>query len=149
MKIINVSKNTVLADDALVAKTILQNAEGLLSATTPRAIVLHTRWGACPIPKSEHTTVRGKLFHIFRNCIHHLVDFPLFWCGVHTFGMRFPIDVVITDGTHAVRKIKCKLQPNRFFFWNPNYGNVLELPGGTVRRSNTAVGDTLVFTEEK
>lgn len=54
--------------------------------------------------------------------------------GIHTFGMNYPIDVVILDNKAIVQKIKENLQPNRFFFWNPLYKTVLELPEDTVKK---------------
>ncbi|HSD98620.1 MAG TPA: DUF192 domain-containing protein [Patescibacteria group bacterium] len=52
--------------------------------------------------------------------------------GIHTFGMKYPIDVVIVDKKNIVQKIKQGLRPNRFFFWNPCFDKVLELPSGTI-----------------
>ena len=69
--------------------------------------------------------------------------------GIHTIGMRFSIDVVVMDTKYRVRKIKCALVPNKFFFWNPRYYNVLELPEGTIKKSGTEIGDTLAWKEEK
>lgn len=56
---------------------------------------------------------------------------PLFFqtrWGIHTFGVKKPIDVIILDDNHTVVAIKQNLKPNRIFFWNPKYQNVLELP---------------------
>lgn len=56
---------------------------------------------------------------------------PLFFqtrWGIHTFGVRKPIDVVILDDEQTIVAIKQNLKPNRIFFWNPKYQNVLELP---------------------
>ena len=65
--------------------------------------------------------------------------------GIHTLGMRFPIDVIILDSHNQVVRIKTNLQPNRIFVWNPKYSKVLELPPGTIQKTNTHVGDYLVF----
>lgn len=149
MKLVNVSRNIVLADDIALLRGIFEKAEGLSGAAAPHAIFFRTEWGTCPVPKSEHTKIRGRLYHIFRNCIHYFVDFPLFWCGVHTLRMHFPIDVVIMDDAYIVREIRQNLQPNRFFFWNPKYRNVAELPSGTALPNVIMTGDTLALTEEK
>lgn len=53
--------------------------------------------------------------------------------GIHTFGMKYPIDVVILSKECIVKKVEKNLQPNRLFFWNPVYNRVLELPHGMVR----------------
>lgn len=52
--------------------------------------------------------------------------------GIHTFGMRYPIDIVIIDRYHTVKIVKKNLVPNRIFVWNPFFDYVLELPEGTV-----------------
>ena len=63
--------------------------------------------------------------------------------GIHTVGMKFAIDVVILDSENIVRKIKKELKPNSFFFWNPKYKKVLELPAGSVKRGDVEIGDIL------
>ena len=65
--------------------------------------------------------------------------------GIHTFGLRFPIDVVILDQKGVVRKIK-KLQPGNIFFWNPLYDIVLELPDGTVQEKHIVVGKEVTLS---
>ncbi len=64
-------------------------------------------------------------------------------CGLHTFGMRFPIDAVVMDNGMRVVVLRGNLAPGRFFFWNPRYQNVLELPAGTIVRTGTQVGDVI------
>jgi len=54
--------------------------------------------------------------------------------GIHTFGLSYPIDIVILDKRNIVKTIKTKLMPNRLFFWNPMYDKVIELPEGTVEK---------------
>lgn len=60
--------------------------------------------------------------------------------GIHTFGMKYPIDVVILDKSLVVRKIKQNLLPNRFFFWNPLLDTVIELPQGTIKKKKIQIG---------
>ena len=55
--------------------------------------------------------------------------------GIHTFFMLSPIDVVILDESNRVVKIAKSLKPNRLFFWNPRYENVLELAAGTINKN--------------
>lgn len=55
--------------------------------------------------------------------------------GIHTFGMRYPIDVVILDEKNNIVKLKQNLQPNRIFLWNPKYKIVLELPNGFISKN--------------
>ena len=66
--------------------------------------------------------------------------------GIHTFGLKFPIDVLILDKENKVVKLKENLKPNSFFFWNPKYNNVLELPKGTIINSKIKIGSTISFS---
>lgn len=60
--------------------------------------------------------------------------------GIHTFGLRFPIDVLILDKSNKVVKIKKDLKPNKIFLWNPKYDQVLELP---VEKRNIKIGEKI------
>lgn len=63
--------------------------------------------------------------------------------GIHTFGLKKPIDVIICDINYCVKITKYNLIPNRIFIWNPAYNIVLELPSGTILKSKTKIGDFL------
>lgn len=65
--------------------------------------------------------------------------------GIHTFGMRESIDVIVLDNNLKVIKVKENLKPNRIFFWNPKYDLVLELQTNTIKKTSTEIGDMLVF----
>jgi|SRR3990167_7443253 len=54
--------------------------------------------------------------------------------GIHTFGMKFPIDVIVLGYNNLIIKVAENLKPNRFFFWLPIYNRVIELPVGTVKK---------------
>ena len=54
--------------------------------------------------------------------------------GIHTLGMKYPIDIVILDKNNTIVKLKENLKPNQIFLWNPKYTNVLELPEGTIQK---------------
>ena len=62
--------------------------------------------------------------------------------GIHTFFLKFPIDVVVLDKENKVRAIKT-LKPNRSFIWNPIYNKVLELPTGTIEEEKIKIGDEI------
>ena len=62
--------------------------------------------------------------------------------GIHTFGMKYPIDVVILDNLKIV-KTKANLQPNRTFFWNPIHNTVIELPVGSLAEKGFKIGETI------
>jgi uncharacterized membrane protein (UPF0127 family) len=63
--------------------------------------------------------------------------------GIHTFFMKYPIDVLILDREGRVVKLKTYLKPFRIYFWNPYYNKILELPKGTIREKKIKLGDTL------
>lgn len=63
--------------------------------------------------------------------------------GIHTFGMRFPIDVVILDGQNIVVKTKENLRPNKIFVWSWKYDTVIELPAGEIKRQKIKEGNIL------
>lgn len=69
--------------------------------------------------------------------------------GIHTFGMRVPIDVVILNSKHEIVTVKENLKPNRIFFWKPIYNSVLELPEGTIQRLNLKKHAKLQLTTHK
>ena len=64
--------------------------------------------------------------------------------GVHTFFMRFAIDVIFLDRQNRVRKIRSALRPWRLSACVVAK-SVLELPAGTAEQTQTIVGDQLVF----
>lgn len=63
--------------------------------------------------------------------------------GIHTFGMKYPIDVLICDNNWIVREMKENLKPNRIFFWNPCYDKVIEFPPGAIKEKNIKKGETI------
>lgn len=65
--------------------------------------------------------------------------------GIHTFGLKKPIDVVILDNQKIVRKICISLKPNRILLWNPKYNIVIELPANTIFRSKTKLNHKLLY----
>jgi uncharacterized membrane protein (UPF0127 family) len=65
--------------------------------------------------------------------------------SVHSFFMRFPIDVVFADKAHKVVGLTAAMPPNRPYAgaWRARY--VVELPAGTIAASGTQVGDLLAL----
>lgn|GEM_PF-1530341 len=61
--------------------------------------------------------------------------------GIYTFGMKFPIDVLILNKENKVVKISENLKPGNLFFWPPKYNKVLELPEGFIKRNKIKTGD--------
>ncbi|HEV2619344.1 MAG TPA: DUF192 domain-containing protein [Acidobacteriaceae bacterium] len=63
--------------------------------------------------------------------------------GVHTFGMSFSIDVVGLDRELKIVKLWRCLPPFRITSVSMKLKSVLELPCGTIARSEMAIGDQL------
>lgn len=63
--------------------------------------------------------------------------------GIHTIGLKFPIDVLILDKNHHVKVIKHNLKPNNMFLWHPKYDIVVELPKGEIVQNKIELDDKL------
>jgi hypothetical protein len=64
--------------------------------------------------------------------------------GVHTFGMKFPIDVVFLNKAKKVLKIRPNMARRRMAI-SFRAHSVLELPAGTAEATGTVAGDQLQF----
>jgi uncharacterized membrane protein (UPF0127 family) len=64
--------------------------------------------------------------------------------SVHTFFMKFPIDLVYLDKKRKVRKVRHAVPAWRMSACF-SADSVVELPAGTVERTRTAVGDQMVL----
>jgi uncharacterized protein len=65
--------------------------------------------------------------------------------SVHTFGMRFPIDLVYLDRNKKVRKVRSGVPPWRLSACLSAH-SVLELASGTIRMTQTRPGDMFEFS---
>jgi uncharacterized membrane protein (UPF0127 family) len=65
--------------------------------------------------------------------------------AVHTFGMRFAIDLVFLDRRNIVRKVRSSVPPWRLSGCL-RARSVLELAAGTLERTPVHPGDTLHFS---
>lgn len=63
--------------------------------------------------------------------------------GVHTLGMRFPIDVLYLDKDKVVVHVEENLKPWRFAAVRRKAASVLELPPKTLSTTGTTVGDRI------
>jgi len=114
LKIINSTKNTILAEDAVTASTLWRRMKGLLG---------------------EGSLNKGSAM-VLKPCN-----------SVHTFFMRFAIDVIFVDDKNCVIKTFTQLKPFRL---SPVYYNAafaIELPFGAVKESATSAGDFLILEE--
>ena len=66
--------------------------------------------------------------------------------SVHTFFMKFPIDLVYLDKRRKVKKVRHAVPAWRLSACLFAH-SVLELPAGTVRQSGTVAGDELVVED--
>lgn len=64
--------------------------------------------------------------------------------GIHTFGMKFPIDVVFLNRKKKILKTRPNMARGRIALsWRAH--SVLELPAGTLEETGTEAGDELQF----
>lgn len=107
-KVINITKNTTLAESAEIADNLFKRLKGLMG----------------------------------RPCLEAGAGMLLKPCNsIHTFFMRFPIDVAFMDRKNQLIKIYHSLEPWRIsgVFFNALY--CLELPAGTLVLTHTQEGD--------
>jgi uncharacterized membrane protein (UPF0127 family) len=64
--------------------------------------------------------------------------------GVHTFGMKFPIDVLFLSRQKKVLKVRPNMVRSRISL-SLRAHSVLELPAGTADATGTVAGDQLEF----
>lgn len=98
----------------------------------------------CIWAKDSRSRMIGLLNHHELKLHESLLLDPCF--NVHTFFMKFPIDVVFLDKRNFVLKI-CSLQPWRVspFVWSAK--KVLELPLGRCQALNLSEGNQLEFND--
>ncbi len=64
--------------------------------------------------------------------------------GVHTFGMKFPIDVLFLSRNKKILKTRPNMARRKIALsWRAH--SVLELPAGTLAETGTSAGDQLEF----
>jgi hypothetical protein len=59
--------------------------------------------------------------------------------GIHTFGLKFPIDVLVLDKNNKVVKLVENLKPNNLFDWPIKYNRVIELPTGYIKKNKVVL----------
>jgi uncharacterized protein len=107
----NVTRNSVLADRAVLAGDSKARRTGLLKRDA--------------LPEGEGLIIAPC------EC-------------VHTFGMRFPIDVVFVSKKRTVLKTVSSMAKRRIAM-SVLADLTVELPAGTVARTGTAAGDVIAF----
>ncbi len=68
--------------------------------------------------------------------------------AVHTFGMKYPIDLIFLDRKKRVVGLRHCVRPYRLspIFWKADC--VLELPANTIKRTKTETGDSVDWEEQ-
>lgn len=66
--------------------------------------------------------------------------------AVHTFLMKFPIDVLFLDRENRVLKALHTLQPHRISSIHLCSAGVIELPAGTLLETDTVQGNRIVIS---
>lgn len=110
IKIINLTKNQVLAGDVILSTSFLKRLKGLL--------------GYKSLQENQAMILRPAN-------------------SVHTFFMRFPIDVLFVNRNNMVVKAVSNMEPFRATGIYFNSVFVIELRSGTIKATQTAEGDYL------
>ncbi len=110
MRIINLSKNTLLAEDALVAEAWLRRAIGLLG----------------------RKEMQKNIALVIRPCQ-----------AIHTFFMRFSIDVIFVNRKNEIIGLETDFKPWRMskIYWQAKFA--VELPAGRISKSRSSEGDII------
>jgi len=97
---------------------------------------------------------RGKLAHTFWARLRGLMGHPPLEDGeglilkgeksIHSFFMKFPIDVVYADRVWRVVYLDPAMPPNRIGPIVVRSTYVLEMPVGVIQTTRTAIGDQLI-----
>ena len=69
--------------------------------------------------------------------------------GLHMLFVFFPIDLIFLDSMFGVVELKEKFLPFAFYNSKQKAKYVIELPAGSIKKSRTAVGDTVMFKRER
>jgi hypothetical protein len=68
--------------------------------------------------------------------------------AIHTFGMRFTIDVIFLDHGHTVVKAAAGIAPFRVCLGGREAKSVIELAAGTIEQSGTQTGDRIELIKD-
>jgi len=67
--------------------------------------------------------------------------------GIHTVGMRFPIDVLFLDQDLRILRVRANVQAGRFAVAHFKAYHVIELAAGTCEQFDLLPGDTMALSE--
>ena len=109
VRVVNISRGTVVADQAEIAVSFWSRLRGLL--------------GRRGLAEGQAMVIPSDM--------------------IHTFFMRFAIDVVFLDCHNRVLHVIVDMRPNRISPFVRHSDIVVELPVGTLERTYTQKGDLL------
>lgn len=110
----------------------------LYNETKNQEVVYHVE-----VAETFFQRFKGLMLRKSMNCNEGLI---LLRCSsIHTWFMRFAIDVVFLDINHRVISMKEKIKPWRMVGFIKNAYITVELPEGSIREKQIDEGDILIF----
>ena len=67
--------------------------------------------------------------------------------SVHTFFMRYPLDVLFLDGQMQILRCLSCIQPNRISPLIRGARHAVEMPAGNIKQYGISAGDSLLISE--
>lgn len=132
------------------ARSLLQRLIGLFHAerrVSPPRTAYNQRTGkplALKLEVAEDAYARSKGL-LGRDALPPGSGLWIYPCeSVHTFAMRFPIDLVYLDRNNVVKKVRSNVRPGRMSACF-SARSVLELPAGTIDATGTIPGDQITI----
>lgn len=87
-----------------------------------------------------------SFFEKSKGLLEYPTPIPVFFTthfGIHTFFMKYPIDVIILDKRNTVVALRENMPPNSIFIWNPLHQVVVEMPKGTIHSKMIKKGEKI------
>jgi uncharacterized membrane protein (UPF0127 family) len=134
------------------ARSLLQRLIGLFHAerrVSPPRTAYNQRTGkplALKLEVAESAYARSKGL-LGRDALAPDSGLWIYPCeSVHTFAMRFPIDLVYLDRNNVVKKVRTNVRPGRMSACL-SARSVMELPAGTIDATGTMPGDRITIAQ--
>lgn len=115
----------------------MEKQKGLLDKNTGRVVAREVKLADNFFSRFQGLMLKGKfrdgeaLLFKFRKPGRH---------SVHMFFVRFPIDLIYLDSSCKVAEIRVHLNPWRVHMSKVDSSYLIELPAGTITRSNVKLG---------
>ncbi|TYQ12646.1 UNVERIFIED_CONTAM: hypothetical protein Cloal_3674 [Acetivibrio alkalicellulosi] len=69
--------------------------------------------------------------------------------SIHTFFMKYPLDVIYLDGNDKIVALDQNVLPGRIGKYHKNAVSVVELPVGTIKKAKVEVGQFIIIKKEE